>query len=870
MAITTSAKLRRKPAIYGKAFGKPLISFPDLTSKSMVDDTGDSPQYIQRSFSGKNRKKNNAVPDQRHGRSKIEVRGRLRSDIEDAKGKDDTTRASALMNDSHSLARQDHSLYDVPSSDEDHVFPKAHYIATIKRRKTGLALTECGNGIISDDDLSQRHLISKTTRNSPRRNLKGQHHVTPPIPKMHFGLSTEAASASDSDNRQTTKCKRQKSTITVTEGVSIKKADNTISFDQTESAPLEDALMISTQLIREPVKRCQIMKSREAITRKCKKPLPNLDEADVADSKFLRPACVAGARPNSTPQPIEGDLEKKHCPGSPNSLSLHVLKGIHGSTHYTFPRKRLVDRLHSSDYRKKRPPSNDQSEEEILDARSSQPASIESYVTTPEHKISKETLQSDFQNYQYNTSVIMNPPAKASVLPLHCSLKKTYARQRSYLTESDVDNATSFNASPTPHVNTPSRSSRRSQTISLTSGIPSLQYLLEPPDSCEDRSGSIRSIHELRQAGGNERVIGDMEALLDDINDEDDTPLSLRRCALLTLVEKLAEPACCRSFIDRGLEARLLSSIHSDQDMIINILLMLSLTYIVAESRSPHTLALMSNQGVLEHFVANLQSTADLLLTIRSYNLPKATEMGLRRLCDTLLKSSIWKKGPPSQITAQVISLQYIENIVQAVSEAGCDFEILSQQVIDNLVDIMASSMLKSELKAASDFTAEIQLTVSVLESTTTNKGLTWSNESIKKLIQIFTTNRTMPHEYSREIQKSALRLSLNLTNNDQSICEAFLRPEVIQAAVSVIEAGFHDLPMKESTKSPPQELDNLVLALGLLINLAEHIEISQHLFITAHNAQTCPFDVLLSLFNAKCTHLPDVSKTKGISTSLS
>ena len=847
---------------YGKQSRKALPGSPDFAPNAKLDDSGGNVQHADERIAGRTRKENVNGPDPGHGQSRTKVKCGLRTDYGKTTEKEPSFNDSVTAKKSYSRSASDRSLYDVPSSDEEREFSSPRHSSAMKRRKTYSPIIGSETNAVYDNSL-QRQINTRVDQQTQRRIMPTQRRVAPQRLMKRTESSSATVTARTGDNKQARQTKRSQITNPSPENTCNGKTSNSPLLDQTDLASLSQPRLFcperTSRAFTKTIKDSAVGGQKSNSSQESETAHPNM--AHTLGQEPQTPHHINRPSPKFIQQPTFHNLRHVPSPSGLNITGMHVSAGNQCRTRPPFQRIRLVDRLHSANEMQEEPDLGDESKQTISSDKNSQSVLLQSRDTTPEYDNGGNPCGNGSLGFVNSTPMILNSFANEPATALQGGLKKTYARQRSYLTEGNLDDAFSINMPLTTHSPSPSRLSRRSPNSIATSKFHSLQHLFHEADTLEDAHlGSIRSIHELRQAGGNARVVGEMEAILDDIEDKTNTPLSLKRSRLLDLTEKLANLTSRRSFIHHGLEARLLSHINASHDVIVNVLLMLSLTYIIAESLSQPALTLISNHQVLEYFSAYLHSTDDFASASYGLDVSKATKMGLSKLNDSLLKSSIWKHARPSRLTSQVISLQFLDYLVRATREAGCNSEILSTNIIDKIVDVMIPSFSNSELRMCSDTTSEVQLAVSILESTTTCEGPAWSKKSIEKMIQVLPLAETPSGESSGGVRTLALRLCLNLTNNNRSLCEAFSMPEVIQAAMSIINIGFHNLSVEISTTLRSQELDNLVLALGFLINLAEYTEISEHLFIMARDGQQCPLDTLLSHFKTKLRNRSDVS----------
>ncbi|KAJ6179150.1 hypothetical protein N7519_009611 [Penicillium mononematosum] len=141
----------------------------------------------------------------------------------------------------------------------------------------------------------------------------------------------------------------------------------------------------------------------------------------------------------------------------------------------------------------------------------------------------------------------------------------TYARQRSFLDDLIMsEDLSTHNASSGPKHR--SQSIQRQLNYEATS---SARLIVPNEDTNED--GSVRSIHELRQAGGNARYRGAVEAIFEDIEDPQNS-LTGRCNAFLQLCGKLLDTGLKRRFVECNFDKRLVDCLSMDLQVVPTIL----------------------------------------------------------------------------------------------------------------------------------------------------------------------------------------------------------------------------------------------------------------------------------------------------------
>lgn len=405
------------------------------------------------------------------------------------------------------------------------------------------------------------------------------------------------------------------------------------------------------------------------------------------------------------------------------------------------------------------------------------------------------------------------------------SQKLTYARQRSYLTDIELNETLSLGASELPL----SGIDRRYRRRALQSGPQSLQPVQGSQEVVEEQGSTqgaaLRSIHELREAGGNVHLLNEIVALLDDIEDTLSS-LSLKRSRLLELTKRLQEVPFRQVFDEHDLELRLFGFIEDCVDPVLQALIAAALLNILTGSISGQALARMSEPSTIGFLVSLLDLDRDLgsMAKSRNLNMSKAAQLDLREYCNSILQSTIWRAKPPASVSPRLLSLQCLEYLVRRVREAGYGDKLLQQHDVEKLAQIlMIRKYVRPTLKHGPD--TELHLAVSILESCTIANQLGHENfilavDTLKTVADLLPSLDAHFEEIPDSLRALVLRLYLNLTNNNRHVCETLAAPAVLRSLLDTTLT--HMRLVVNGTDSDPRKLDTLILALGLLINLAE------------------------------------------------
>ncbi|KAH0556959.1 hypothetical protein GP486_005255 [Trichoglossum hirsutum] len=408
--------------------------------------------------------------------------------------------------------------------------------------------------------------------------------------------------------------------------------------------------------------------------------------------------------------------------------------------------------------------------------------------------------------------------------------KITYAQQRSFLSDSVLDETAIFDAplslKSEAHCQGGRRNARGFRPVPGQ-----LQSLDQEEDTVDDANGgAIRSIHELREAGGNKRFLDEMEALFEDIEDRGDSSLSRRRSALLELGSKLVERGFPRRFVENNFGQRLFVRLDAERDIIVSTVLASAIISTMDDAATTHSVLKLHQEGAVQMLLRLLDSDRDISLVARErrMNMSKVAQSLVSDFRELIKDSSMWTIGAPRRISPRLIALRCLELIIRRLREEGTTGLIFPQGTADKIVQVLAPfSMWQSQIEPTATDRVELELTLSILESYAINVGSIF-DESTLTAESLNIISRTLPsvsrwkEDNFKQVILLALRLHLSITNNNPVICDAFARPELLNVLVDTVRSKFKCLSGFLEEEQRLYELDVLVLGLGLLINFAE------------------------------------------------
>jgi hypothetical protein len=476
----------------------------------------------------------------------------------------------------------------------------------------------------------------------------------------------------------------------------------------------------------------------------------------------------------------------------PRSLLAGLTRSSSDIPHTTYSRKpRLIDTLVEavSSSEDEDSESDEETEEDITDI----PA-----VSAPLVASGRTVIDSE-------------PPVDSQVAQsaplLKNGFKVTYAKQRSYIEESSLEDGL------------------MSIDFDDLAGLGGFGLNKRPQSISEDEEPSqVRGIHELRKQGQNQKFQLEAQSAIDDISGKAGLGVSLRRSAMLDFCTKMADQKYIEQLLDSALGHEFLGSMNSNGEIIFDFASAASVAFILKIEPGYAVLEQIFNSKMMETLIKLLDSHADIsrIAKDRKINLSKIGQESVSNVRRLVQNSSFWGEEKPDKVSPQLLAMKTLEMLVLALRKAGSTDALLREDVISKLLDIASPSCnrMKSE-KATPQDTTILNLAFSIMEavSVSKEKQATWSNDVVRRLVEeipvFFDASGASPI-------KLAIRLCMNLTNNKPKACDAFAGPAFVRPLVKSIGQRFTLLVGELEEEQRNEVLEGLILSLGAMINLAE------------------------------------------------
>ncbi|KAF4548000.1 Hypothetical protein D9617_33g038640 [Elsinoe fawcettii] len=346
-------------------------------------------------------------------------------------------------------------------------------------------------------------------------------------------------------------------------------------------------------------------------------------------------------------------------------------------------------------------------------------------------------------------------------------------------------------------------------------------------DLDDEPSQGIRSIHELRAAGSKKRFLDDVDILLDDLKDRSRSGWSKRRSALMELSRKLEDLDFAARFAANGFVSTVVQAVKPAKqvDLISDSVLLVIFAQIADLDITRHVvdeLVPVVTWIVESGLVANSRPISSISRD-RDSNMAKVSRDSYVDFMQSLGEISFWRSLRPTAMTLDILALRGLEAMVLKLRKSGH-----RQPLINSASNVEAIAAHVALVSNDSDHLMKRHLALSTLEAESICITLSsvsvhkcWTSPVLRALITFFADLLTSQALQAEDLTL-ALRLLLNLTNNQSSNCSLFATTNcasnrLLQHIGSVF-ASYSNLASIDNAT-----LDTLLLSLGLAINLAEH-----------------------------------------------
>ncbi|KAJ5584094.1 uncharacterized protein N7459_003894 [Penicillium hispanicum] len=510
-------------------------------------------------------------------------------------------------------------------------------------------------------------------------------------------------------------------------------------------------------------------------------------------------------------------------------------------------RRRLIDSLGTRE-----PPVNGLSSDISLE---SQPSSPRTPTRLPDLVPTGVPTETKCESHSQDSMVSISPHLRGS--------KVTYARQRSFLDDLSL-------AGGLPDSSVPASLVQNDLLVPPDrhpEGLPRARLFGIDDENNDD--GTVRSIHELRKAGINARYQGAVESIFEDI--EDPHISASGRCnALIQLCSKLLDSKLARQFVECNFDKRLVDSLSNDYNIVTTSLTFCAFGLSLRIRPLPYVLATAAWPKLLDTSLSLLNVRDDLSIVTRAQGamLSKLVQRSVQNIIPTI-KSKLFDENTKLTLSPCLLALQCLRATISVFQERGESPGGLPMSLSRQLVGVLLFEHSQADRKPfLVEKTSRILiLGLSILEAHAVSGDCPQKDhcDVLQRLSDmrslLCVKSNALDAAAAEQIQTLYLRVILNLTNSNPTLCDSFALPALIEELVNIMISKFGTLTGDSFTKES-NTLDTVILALGVLINLTEQSQASRAIFLDPVSITHSLLDRLLRLF---VTHVDSTSQAHSV-----
>ncbi|KAM5342752.1 hypothetical protein ACJ41O_013718 [Fusarium nematophilum] len=445
---------------------------------------------------------------------------------------------------------------------------------------------------------------------------------------------------------------------------------------------------------------------------------------------------------------------------------------------------------------------------------------IEDYPPSPFYSGAATPSQQSQSNSQGNSQdSAIRPRTRPGVVFQGRRVKYTYGQSRSILSESS-------------RLSEPGMGAGMATTEELDALLATPPEPINPDpfamsDEDLDEDGDVRpaikSVHELRRAGANNRFADEMEDLLARIGTPSSPPSTMRRNALLELTQRLQSKDFISQFRDHATRDKVTANIGQEEDVISGFALTAVLVTFLNFSPAAHLLRQLVDDGLGKLLGVLLRSPDDIdeIASQKKGRLSKMSRASVSQVKTLLKKMNIWQGRRVEQLSPQTLALQLLNIVCQRIDPAHSSGVV--RQVEGELQPIVERCA-----RADPSTDAMYALVVSILEtqsSLTMGDGgeVSWVSLQTPTVARLLRNSLQQWPEKPGAVETATLKLSINMSNTTRGA--AAFNDEVLLSRLSnCLRAGFKSaLEALSNRRLKGETYDGLLLELGVAINILEH-----------------------------------------------
>ncbi|KAF2446218.1 hypothetical protein P171DRAFT_519785 [Karstenula rhodostoma CBS 690.94] len=383
---------------------------------------------------------------------------------------------------------------------------------------------------------------------------------------------------------------------------------------------------------------------------------------------------------------------------------------------------------------------------------------------------------------------------------------RTYAQQRSYLEEANPEDGL-LNWDDDIEVDLPTRQGSVTES--------------------EDDSQQVTGLPELRRKGQLYKFEAETQAIIEDISGKSNTNISARRSVMMEFATQLADVSYVNQLLESAMTSSLLRAISVTGDIIFDFAVAGAIIFILRTKPSYAVVEQIYHSDVLltlRELLASPMSSLDVhrIAKDRKTNMSGNARESVAEFRALVLRSLDWPEADVLKLSPQLLAMKVLEELVIGLRLPGNTDAIVDDGMVSKVLDVASGPAQRLQSgKATAQDDLMLETVFSALESLSISKDgqAIWSDEILQRLTDMMSAffDRTRPSP-----TRLVIRLCMNLSNSRPKACQIFAGQTFVSRLTSFIVGCFKILGDKTTRQPLTRVRDDLILALGAMMNLAE------------------------------------------------
>ncbi|KAK4082123.1 uncharacterized protein Triagg1_1935 [Trichoderma aggressivum f. europaeum] len=468
-------------------------------------------------------------------------------------------------------------------------------------------------------------------------------------------------------------------------------------------------------------------------------------------------------------------------------------------------RRRLIDALVAEE--------NITSSSNVTSSPSPSPSRSQSQIIDgPDHVNNKEHKHARIDRPSFRKEAPLRRTGSDTSVLERRKVKFTYSQSRSFIQasqESDAAESTDY-PSLLDEIDSPIKR-------------PPSPVMDDDDDDDLKNKVAIRSVHELRRAGANNRSSDEVDDLLSRIGTPGPLASTMRRNGLCELASRLQKKEFMNQFRDHASRDNIAKGIRHEEDTISGFLLAAIFVIFLSAETAPHLLRQLTENrvGLWLNNLLGIPEDATAIAAQKSTNMSRVGRTALDSVKRALLEMDVWHGYKLQRLSPRTISLQLLSMLVGLLDPQ--DVRVLLDDTFANFSQLR-SSFTEDDSREDVDYA----LTVLIMEAESNATALT--DEPLMKIRQemsdIAAFLQSMLQHWPKtrhNIDATLLKLAINTTNSETRAA-ALQNGRLLSGLVCSITSGFSAVQSAiQSSAFESNVYDELSLILGIMINVLEH-----------------------------------------------